>query len=75
MAETDPIDICSTALRVRILPQGAALVGVRFADDARNLVLGFADPADHASCPVFAGPLVGPVANRVRGGRVPIDGT
>lgn len=67
------IDISSEALRVRVLSQGATLAGVRFANDRRNLVLGFADPADHARIPAFAGHLAGPVANRVRAGRVEID--
>lgn len=74
MAATDPIDIRSSALHLRILPQGAALVGVRFADHPRNLVLGFADPADHTRVPIYAGALVGPVANRLRDGVVQIDG-
>ena len=68
------IDISSNDLNVRILSKGATLAGVRFADDPRNLVLGFADPDDHARIPAFAGHLAGPVANRVRAGRVEIDG-
>ena len=74
MVAIKSIDIRSEALRIRILAQGAALVGVRFADTTRNLVLGFADPADHLNVPIYAGSLVGPVANRVRDGRVPLDG-
>lgn len=68
------IDIRNEALEVRVLSLGATLAGVRFAGENRNLVLGFADPADHARIPAFAGHLAGPVANRVRGGRVEIDG-
>lgn len=71
---TRVIDISSSALKVRILSKGATLAGVRFADDPRNLVLGFAEPDDHARVPAFAGHLAGPVANRIRAGRVEIDG-
>ena len=71
---SDVIEIGSEALRVRILCQGATLVGVRFGDQPRNLVLGFEDPADHARIPGFAGHLAGPVANRIRAGRVVVAG-
>ena len=71
---SDVIEISSEALRVQVLPLGATLSGVRLAGKSRNLVLGFADPDDHARIAGFAGHLAGPVANRVRGGLVPIDG-
>lgn len=67
-----PIDLSTEDLRVRILPRGAALVGVYLAPYPRNLVLGFADTSAHLSIPVYAGALVGPIANRVSHGRVPL---
>jgi aldose 1-epimerase len=69
-----PIPLRSDALEVAVLPLGAALVGLRFAGEPRNMVLGFADPADHSRLPVYAGAIVGPVANRIRAGLVEIDG-
>ena len=69
-----PIILTSQQLQVTILPFGASLVGVRFANHARNMVLGFANPQNHRSVHPFAGPLVGPIANRIAGGRVDIAG-
>jgi aldose 1-epimerase len=69
-----PLTIGSDALRIRVLPLGAALVGAYLTGQDRNLVLGFADPHDHARLPGFAGSIVGPVANRIRGGVLTIDG-
>lgn len=67
-----PLTIRSDALIVTVLPWGASLVGVRFAGSDRNLVLGFADPRDHARLGGFVGAVVGPVANRIRSGIVRI---
>lgn len=72
--DMNPIELATDDLRVRILPRGAALVGVYLRAHPRNLVLGFADDADHLNIPVFAGALVGPVANRVSQGRVTLAG-
>lgn len=69
----DNLEIASDALRVKLLRRGATLAGVyHHRREARNLVLGFADPTDHLRIPVYAGALVGPVANRVRNGYVRI---
>lgn len=65
-------EIASDHLCAQILPCGASLVGVWHTGSARNLVLCFADLQDHARVPVFAGAIVGPVANRISGGRVTI---
>lgn len=59
-------------LEADILPLGATLSRFRYA--GRDLILGFRDPADHAKIPVYAGHLVGPVANRLAGGVLTIDG-
>lgn len=61
-------------LHVTLRLRGAALVGVRLAGHPQNLVLGFADPADHDRIPIYAGALVGPIANRLEGGQISIDG-
>ncbi len=55
-----------------ILPLGAALTAVRLDGLPRNLVLEVSDPQSRAATPDYAGALVGPVANRVRAGRVVI---
>ncbi len=73
-AMTDPITLRSDTLIATILPQGATLAGLRFAGQTRNLVIGFDDPADHDNIPICAGALVGPIANRIRNGKVVIDG-
>ena len=69
-----PIILRSEALEVAVLPLGASLVGVRFAGQTRNMVLGFTDPADHARVPIYAGAVVGPLASRVTDGLVRING-
>ena len=67
-----PLALRSDTLEVTVLPLGAALVGVRFAGRSQNMVLGFADTEDHARVPVYAGAIVGPVANRIWQGRAQI---
>ena len=36
--------------------------------------MGFADPEDHFRIPVYAGHLVGPAANRIKAGPLPLNG-
>ena len=74
MTTTIPIHLRSDALNASILPRGATLSAVRFTQRSENLVLGFADPEDHFRIPVYAGHLVGPVANRIKAGEIPLDG-
>lgn len=70
-----PVSLSTDALSVEVLPLGATLSAVRLAGTPRNLVLGFANIEDHARVPIYAGALVGPIANRITLGRVPLDGT
>ena len=63
--------LTSDFLNIRILAKGATLCDVRIADQDRNLVLGF---KDNAQIPAYAGAIVGPVANRIQGGVMPIGG-
>lgn len=74
MTDFQPITLSTHSLEVDVLPYGASLVGVRLKGVTRNLVLGFADPEDHARIPICAGGLAGPVANRIGGGLARIDG-
>lgn len=71
----DMISLSSKDLNVGILRHGATLASVRFPKSERNMVLGFAQPPDHQLASTYAGAIVGPVANRVSGGTVIIDGT
>lgn len=64
--------IQSDLLRVGVLPFGASLVDVWATGLNRNLVLGFRDPAHHQTIPVYAGAIIGPIANRIRKGAVRI---
>lgn len=59
---------------VRLWPRGAALLSFRPWKDARSIVIGPHGPADLRHLPTYVGAIVGPVANRVRDGRVTIDG-
>ena len=54
--------------------RGAALTGLWLRDKPHSLVLRFADGCDHLRVPIYAGVLVGPVANRIRQGKVRIGG-
>jgi len=70
-----PLHLSSDHLHVSILPRGATLAAVRFGQDQRNLVIGFADTQDHLAVPIYAGALVGPIANRIKDGLVDLGGT
>ena len=74
MTVSAPIHLQSEALTASILARGATLIAVRFPQSHENLVIGFADPEDHFRIPAYAGHLVGPVANRIEAGQVPLDG-
>lgn len=65
----------SASLSAHILCQGATLAGLWLKGHPRSLVLGYSDPLSFAASPIYAGALVGPVANRVSRGRVVIAGT
>ncbi|MBB4173970.1 aldose epimerase family protein [Sulfitobacter noctilucicola] len=74
MSAPASITLTSERLTAEILLSGATLTAVRAGRSQRNLVLGFADPLDHQQVAVYAGAIVGPVANRIEGGRVTIRG-
>ena len=70
---TDPITLTSDALRATFSPHGARLETLHYMGGP-SLVL-HADPAKYPDWrAVYPGAIVGPVANRVRGGHVPIGG-
>lgn len=74
MQRTPLIHLQNDHLHITLRPRGAALIGVRLARRTENLVLGFADPEDHDHIPIYAGALVGPIANRLAQGRITIAG-
>lgn len=66
----------SDALSVELRALGGALnrVVTRDASGGTDLVLGHADDAHRAASTAYLGALVGPVANRIAGGRFVLDG-
>lgn len=67
----DYIEISNGPLRARLLAKGAALGGLWHSAVSGSLVLGYTDDTDLG----YMGALVGPVANRVGGAVIEIDGT
>jgi aldose 1-epimerase len=70
----EPIRLAGGGLRLSVLPIGAVIQDLRFTDGARSLVLGFADPEAYRAGKGAVGAVVGRFANRIRGGRFPLDG-
>jgi aldose 1-epimerase len=65
----------SARLTATLWDHGARLQDLRVAGDDLPRVLGAPDPAQYGGALKFFGPIVGPVANRIRGARFEIDGT
>ncbi|MGI5375108.1 aldose epimerase family protein [Streptomyces sp. CA-251387] len=65
-------------VRVRVLSYGGIVQSLQVPDRhgrAANVVLGFADPAGYLAHPgPYFGALIGRYANRIAGGRFPLDG-
>lgn len=70
--ELNNIHLSSGRMQAEIAPQGATLVCL--SREGRDLILGIHDLADASINNFYAGAIVGPVANRVSGGQVAIDG-
>ncbi|MEP5632870.1 MAG: aldose epimerase family protein [Tateyamaria sp.] len=69
---TDQITLVSDGLRATVSPHGARLKTLSYQGSA-SLTL-HADPSRHPTWrDVYPGAIVGPVANRVAGGRVPLN--
>jgi aldose 1-epimerase len=71
---TDVIRLRGGGLTMDVLPLGAIIRDLRFEDAARSLVLGFPDAATYRANPSYIGAVVGRFANRITGGRLPLDG-
>lgn len=74
MPDAPLIELRNDHLTVSLRRRGAALVGLRLHDSAQNLVLGLAAPEDHDHIPIYAGALVGPIANRLERGCITVAG-
>lgn len=61
-------------LTLRLLTLGAAVQDLRLAGTDWPLVLGAADPSDYAGTLLYAGAIVGPVANRIAGAQAVVAG-
>ena len=64
-------------IRVGILNLGATITFVEMPDRwgrVKNIVAGFADPDEYARNDYYFGCIVGRYANRIGGGRFPLDG-
>lgn len=59
---------------LRVLTLGGILQDYRLAEDGPPLLLGAASAAGYLGRMRYAGAIVGPVANRIAGGKVTIDG-
>jgi len=62
------------ALTATILPFGARLQGLWHAHLPQNLLLGYADAAAYRNDPFYLGAIVGPLANRIAGARLQLNG-
>jgi aldose 1-epimerase len=68
------ITLTSKTLKARILPLGATLAGFWVKGRGRSLVLGYNSAEDYIDDPFYMGTIVGPIANRLRGASLVIDG-
>lgn len=60
--------------RARVLTYGATLAEFRLEGVDHSLLLGSPDAAAYAGAMRYFGAIVGPIANRVAGGKAPLDG-
>ncbi len=68
------LSIAGDALTAEISPYGAALARVWLRGHPTSLVPGLPRPEDYASAPHAVGVIIGPIAGRVSGARVTING-
>lgn len=67
------VDLAAGDLTVRLLDHGARLVLFRLGDGS-NVCVASDDPTDYEGRLRYAGPIIGPVINRIGGARAEIDG-
>ena len=69
------VRIANGGAQAHVLTWGAALQDLRFDGVAHSVILGSADPAAYFERMRNFGMIVGPLANRIAGGRFVLDGT
>lgn len=74
MQQPHSLHLSSEALHVTVLSRGATLAAVRMGKDHPNLLIGFPNRQDHIDVPIYAGNLVGPIANRIKDGQIQLNG-
>lgn len=72
--EVREVTLEGQGLRVKLLTLGAGLRSLRLAGVEHDLTLGIARIGDIETCMGFHGMIVGPVANRIGGGRAEVAG-
>ncbi len=72
--EVDAVEIAAGGARAVVISYGASLQDFRIAGLDRSLVLGSPDISAYTGPMRFFGAIVGPVANRIAGGRMPVGG-
>ncbi len=68
------IELRSKTLRATVTTYGAALTGLWVKGTPHSLVLGSCQNSDYQGALTYFGALVGPIANRIGGAQVQIDG-
>ncbi|MEQ5871149.1 galactose mutarotase [Sagittula sp. NFXS13] len=71
----DAIQIANGPVRAELMCYGATLVSLHMDGVEHSLVLGSADRAAYLGPMQYFGAIVGPVANRIAGGRAPLGDT
>lgn len=74
MSESTSVTIARGPSRARLMAYGATLTEFQFDGVSRSLALGSADPDAYRGPMRYFGAIVGPIANRIAGGRAPLDG-
>lgn len=70
----DNLSIAHGPFRADILTRGATLSALWCEGASHSLVTGFANPEDYQRFPIYAGAIVGPMANRLGGGQATLSG-
>ncbi|SCZ49726.1 aldose 1-epimerase [Epibacterium ulvae] len=73
-SDVHEVSLQNDQMSARLLTFGASLRDLRLEGIEHPLVLGFDAVEDYFTRAAYLGPIVGPVANRIRGGCLPVGG-